>query len=285
VNTNSSSSARKARQALGLRLRELRLDAGLTGRELAAATAQHFTRVSKIENGAKAPSQRDIRAWCAACAAEDQVADLIAQARAVESMYLEHRRQTRSGMKRLMNSVVPLYERTDRFRIYEHNIIPGLFQTPDYSRAIVTYWTEFLGAPEDIDEAVAVRQERQTVLHTNGKTFAVVLEEAALRTWFGTAEMMAEQCRRLLSVAALPNVSLGVVPTMIERRAAGPVGFWIFDDKLVALETPTASIEVTQPQEIALYERMFDDIRPSALLGRDARALITAILSEIERDN
>ena len=42
---------------------------------------------------------------------------------------------------------------------------------------------------------------------------------------------------------------------MTERLATGSTGFWIFDDSLVALETPTASIEVTQPQEVQLYAR------------------------------
>ncbi|WP_049797259.1 helix-turn-helix domain-containing protein [Kribbella flavida] len=74
---------------MGLRLRELRKDAGLTGRELAAATGWHFTRVSKLEHGVQAPSNEDIRLWCEACSAEEQIADLIAQARTVESMYME----------------------------------------------------------------------------------------------------------------------------------------------------------------------------------------------------
>lgn len=47
-------------------MREIRKDAGLTGRALAIATGQHFTRVSKIENGAQAPTDQDIRDWCRA---------------------------------------------------------------------------------------------------------------------------------------------------------------------------------------------------------------------------
>jgi transcriptional regulator with XRE-family HTH domain len=105
VNTSPNSSARKVQEALGLRLRNLRKDAGLTGRELAAATGWHFTRISKLEHGAQAPTDRDIRAWCAACGAGDQAADLIAQARAIESMYVEFRRRARSGVKQLMDLV------------------------------------------------------------------------------------------------------------------------------------------------------------------------------------
>ena len=74
---------------MGARLRELRRDAGLTARALAAAAGwDNHTRVSKIEHGTQAPSDDDIRAWCAACGADGQVPDLIATARAVESAYL-----------------------------------------------------------------------------------------------------------------------------------------------------------------------------------------------------
>jgi transcriptional regulator with XRE-family HTH domain len=281
VNTNPNSAARKAQEALGLRLRELRKDAGLTGRALADATDWHFTRVSKIENGVQAPSDRDIRAWCAACNAPDQAADLIAQARTIQSMYMEFRHRTRSGMKQLMLSALPLYEQTTQFRIYEHNAVPGIFQTPDYVRAMLEFWFRFLDIQNDLDESVAARMERQTVLYQSTKTFAVVLEEAALYTRFGGSDTMIGQLDRLLTAASLPNVSIGIVPRTVDREVIGTAGFWIFDDKLVKLETPTASIEVSQPQEIALYARMFDTLRKPAVYGREARAIIVRALDEM----
>jgi transcriptional regulator with XRE-family HTH domain len=285
VSTSPNSAARKAQEALGLRLRDLRKDAGLTGRGLAAATGWHFTRISKIENGVQGPTDSDIRTWCAACAAEDQVADVIAQARAVESMYLEFKRQTRAGMKQLMLSPIPLYERTCQFRIYEHNVIPGMFQTAEYIRAMLPFWIDFLETRNDLDDAVAARMARQSVMYQGSKTFAVVLEEPCLRTRLGDAAVLAGQLDRLLSVMTLPNISLGIVPSTVEREVIGSAGFWIFDDKLVKLETPTASIEVSQPQEIALYERMFDRLRKPAVLGRDARNLILRNLDELTSGN
>ncbi len=142
MSTSPSSSAKEAQKALGARLREIRKDAGLSGRALAAATCQHFTRVSKIENGVQAPSDQDIGDWCRACGVEEQIPDLIATARAVESAYLEFRRQARAGMKRVLGAhTLPLYERTTLFRIYEHNVIPGLFQTAAYCAAMLSFWT------------------------------------------------------------------------------------------------------------------------------------------------
>jgi transcriptional regulator with XRE-family HTH domain len=285
VSTSPNSAARKVQEALGLRLRNLRKDAGLTGRELATATGWHFTRISKLEHGVQAPSDADIRAWCAACDADDQAADLSAQARAIESMYVEFRRRARSGVKQLMLAFQNTYEHAEQFRIYEHNVIPGLFQTADYIRAMLSFWMRFLDADNDIDAAVAARLERQTIIYESRRRFTVVLEENALRTWFGTSETMGGQLDRLLAVMTLPNVALGIVPTMIEREAVGSAGFWIFDDKLVTLETPTASIEVSQPQEIGLYQRMFDMLRQSAVYGPDARAIIISVQNELAPSN
>ena len=59
---------------------------------------------------------------------------------------------------------------------------------------------------------------------------------------------------------------------MTERTAVASAGFWIFDDSLVALETPTASIEVTRPQEIELYTRMFGISKPCRLRTSGTRA-------------
>ena len=163
----------------------------------------------------------------------------------VESAYLEFRRQARAGMKRVVGAhTLPLYERTSQFRIYEHNVIPGLFQTAAYCAAMLSFWIEFLDAPADLDAAVAARMERQKVIYEAGRRFLVVLEEQALRTWFGTAAVQAGQLGRLLEMMAVPTVSLGIIPLMTERSAVASAGFWIFDESLVALETRPDSLRV-----------------------------------------
>lgn len=114
------------------------------------------------------------------------------------------------------------------------------------------------------------------------KQFVVVLEEQALRTWFGTADVQAGQLGRLLEMMSVPTVSLGIIPLMTERAAVASAGFWVFDDSLVALETPTASIEVTRLQEIELYARMFEHLRNAASFGAAARRLIVRALDELK---
>lgn len=277
-----ASSARQGREALGARLRAIRTAAGLTARQLAEATGQHYTRVSKIENGVQAPGDADIRVWCRECRAEDEVPDLLASLRSVESAYKEFRRESRTGMKRVVGPHTPArYDRTSVFRIYEHNVVPGLFQTPAYCAAMVSFWTKFLEAPDDVEAAVAARMERQQVLYRRGAKFVVVLEEQALRTFFDTAETQLGQLDRILSVMSLPSVSLGIVPLMTERVAVGSTGFWIFDEALVAVETPTASISIDRPGEVSLYLRMFEALKGPARTGAAARRLILQVMHEL----
>ncbi len=119
-----STATTRAREALGVRLREIRQDVNLTGRALASRCGWHFTKVSKLEHGIQNPSEDDLRAWCHACDAGDQVPDLIATVRAIESMYLEWRRALHSGMKHGQKARIPLYERTKLFRVVNDQRIP-----------------------------------------------------------------------------------------------------------------------------------------------------------------
>jgi transcriptional regulator with XRE-family HTH domain len=84
-----TSTVHQAKEALGARLRDLRRDAGLTGRQLAVLTGWPSSKVSKIEYGKQTPSEDDIRVWCQHARAEDQEADLIASVRDIETMYIE----------------------------------------------------------------------------------------------------------------------------------------------------------------------------------------------------
>jgi hypothetical protein len=100
-------------------------------------------------------------------------------------MYVEWRRRTRAGMKHLMLAPVPLYERTTLFRIYEHSAIPGLFQTAEYSAAVLRYFIDFLGTPDDLDGALQARIERQRIIYSGDRRFSVILEENAIRVRVG----------------------------------------------------------------------------------------------------
>lgn len=279
----SISPVKHARQALGARLREIRTEAHLTGRALAAACEWHFTKISKLEHGTQAPSEQDIRTWCSACGTEDQVPDLIATARAIESMYIEWHRHMRAGLKRSQASSVPLYERTKLFRIYENTVMPGLFHTAEYAAAILTFWNRFLDLPDEVDAAVASRMERQRILYTGVRRFVFVLEEQALRTRVGDAEVMLGQLDRVLAVMSLPRMSLGIIPALGERHCLAQGSFWIFDEERVQVEGVSAGLDITQPSEVAVHARAFTLLQQSAVYGQAARGLIQRALIDFQQ--
>lgn len=273
---------KQAREALGVRLREIRKDAGLTGRALSDLCTWHYTKVSKIEHGVTAPSEGDIRAWCSACGADDQVPDLVATVRAIESMYVEWQRQLRAGLKPLQSKSVPLYEKTRLFRGYENTVIPGLFHTAEYAAAIFTWWSDFLELPNDAEAAVAARMERQQVLYTGNRRFVFVIEEQTLKTRVGGTDVMLGQLDRVLAVMSLPRVSLGIIPATGERQCLAQGSFWIFDESLVRVETMSAGLDVTQPREIAVYTRAFGLLQASAVVGKPAREIISRAIGELQ---
>ncbi|MGQ0777187.1 MAG: Scr1 family TA system antitoxin-like transcriptional regulator [Pseudonocardiales bacterium] len=76
-------------------------------------------------------------------------------------------------------------------------------------------------------------------------------------------------------------ISVGVIPADAQRHAIATIGFWIFDNNAVALETPTAAIKVTRPQEIARYAAMFNQLQNEAIYGHDTRQLVAKILASL----
>lgn len=76
------------------------------------------------------------------------------------------------------------------------------------------------GTPDDVDDAAAARVERSHIIRKGGHRFAFVLEESVLRHVVGDPTVMAGQLGYLLSVMALPAVSVGIIP----RGASGPCG-------------------------------------------------------------
>ncbi|MEU8776524.1 helix-turn-helix transcriptional regulator [Streptomyces sp. NPDC048606] len=276
-----SSSAQAAREALAVRLSHLRRDAGLTGRELSARCGWHPAKTTRIQKAEAPPSDADIRAWCAACGAEDQVDDLIATSRAVESMYQEWRRIHRNGLRQAQENATAANAQASLQRVYVSNVVPGFLQTPAYATALLTNITHFQGTPDDVTEAVAARVARSRFLYEGTHRYAVLLEEWVLRSRIGDAAAMVGQLRHLLTVMPLASVSLGVIPFSAERTVWPLEAFYLYDDRQVVVETLTARIGVTQPRELADYAQAFAGLAEMAVYGDDARALISAAIDAL----
>ncbi|MFE7409767.1 helix-turn-helix domain-containing protein [Streptomyces laurentii] len=277
----SLSSAQAARAAVAARLQGLMKDAGLSGHELAARCGWHKSKSSRIARGVTPPSDADIRAWCAACGADDHATDIIAASRNAESMYVEWRQLHRDGMRRVHEQTTPLYQRTRSFRVYASNVVPGMLQTAGYTTGLLRAITTFQGTPDDVADAVAAREKRSRVLREGDHRFAILLEETVLYYLVSDDAAMAEQLEYLLIAMGRPNVSLGIIPARARRTVWPLEAFYAFDDHQVAVETLTAEINVTTPGEIETYLRAFSQLSLTAVRGEPARCLILKALAAI----
>ncbi|QES50742.1 transcriptional regulator [Streptomyces venezuelae] len=279
--SSPSSKAQAAREAVAGRLRETRLDAGITARELAVRCGWSESKSSRIEHAKTPPSDADIRAWCTACGVPGLADDLIAASRQADSMYVQWKRLQRTGLRQLQESGVPLYEQTQQFHVYCSNVVPGIFQTPGYATALLTSIAQFRGTPDDVNDAVAARMERSRVIREGDHRFAVLVEESVLKYRIGSLEVMAAQLGHLLSVMGLPSISLGIIPFTAPRTAWPLETFTIFDGQRVHVETLSAAIKETQPSDVALYLKAFGNLKEVAVCGSKARTLIASAIDAL----
>ncbi|MFD9486517.1 helix-turn-helix domain-containing protein [Streptomyces sp. NPDC059991] len=282
MSASPSSGAQAAREVIAARLRDLRVEAELTGHELAVRCGWSPAKSSRVEHARTPPSDADIRAWCAACGADEQAADLVAANRHADQMYVHWKKLHRHGMRRAQEEVVPLYERTRLFRVYCSNVVPGMLQTEAYASALLSTIAAFQDTPDDSSEAAASRVERSHVVHEGDHRFALLLEETVLRYRIGTADTMAGQLGCLLAVMALPNVSLGIIPFTAQRRVWPLEAFYLFDDHRVSVELLTAAVRVSAPSEIAVYAKAFAGLSKIAVYGAAARARIAEAINSLE---
>lgn len=264
-----------ARKTFAGRLRELRLDAGLSGRRLSELSGIHNTKVSRIEHARQSPSEDDIRAWCIACRAESEIPDLIATHREVEQMWVEAKRELRAGMRRVQARSLGLYERTRLLRVYESHVVPGILQTGDYIRAVMRAGARLFDLPDgEIEAAAKARLARQGLVTSGRNKYHFLIESGVLGIRYGGVAVMREQLGFLESVSTLPNVALGIIPEHRLRAIWPGEGFYIFDEQLVRSEHWTGGFRTTRKTEIATFIRIFDMLRAQAVYGTEVRKMI-----------
>lgn len=280
------SSFQRAREALGNRLREMRLDAHLTGRDLAKATGWVPSKVSKIEAGRQTPSDADLELWAHFCDREALVGELVASLRSLEQQYVEHRRMYRNGLPARQRSIGEIEAKTKLTRNFEPCFVPGLLQTAEYARfrfAEGDPGDNERGAPKyetEVDEAIAARMKRQQILHRGEQKFHFVMTEAVLRYQLCPPDVMAGQLGHLISMTTLPTIRVGVIPFATQLAVAPIHGFYLYDNTLALVELFTAVLNVTQADEIGAYERVFGHLADAASYGTEARTLLTSLLDQ-----
>lgn len=265
------------RRVLGARLRELRTQAGLTGVQLAHLGGWGQPKISKIETGQQVPTDTDLTTWCRITNAAEALPDLIATARTIHSAYQEWKRMTATGHTPRQRLGQKLEADTTLVRGYATPIPFALLQTRDYAHAVLARCIEFIAGDNDVADAVAARMRRQRILHDLSHHFHLLLDQRALHTRVGAEPIRTGQLQHLLQVMQRPQVTLGILPDDAEFVYV-TTNFTMFDRHTVQVETVSAELTITQPRELALYERIWSALQAQAVYGDTARALITAAL-------
>jgi len=121
-------------------------------------------------------------------------------------------------------------------------------------------------------------------LYDDSKHLEFVLTEAAVRWRLGPQSLMRAQVDRIITVSALENVTVGIIPQETEASVWHDHGFNILDDRgdsgdpVVHVETLTNGLTITDPADVAAYKNAFAHLRQLAITGADAEALLRQIV-------
>ncbi|MFJ4919181.1 helix-turn-helix domain-containing protein [Streptomyces sp. NPDC088725] len=269
-----STDFQSARIALGARLRELRTEAGLDGKGIARALDWQRSKVSRLETGKQTPTTADLTAWAEAVGRPDVAAELTGRLAGLETRYRSWRRQLASGHRARQELALVETAATRVIRGLEVSRVPGLFQTADYARYMFSVNAEFRQMPRDIDEAVRARMRRQDALNEPGRQFRFLIWEGALHMMVCPRDVMAAQLDRLAGLIALDTVDLRVIPFGTQLRRTPAHGFWIYDQRLVIVETIDTEMWLEDTDSVETYGRAWDWLLESAVQGPQARRLI-----------
>ncbi|MFF4183001.1 helix-turn-helix domain-containing protein [Streptomyces sp. NPDC001691] len=281
-----STDYQKAREDLGIRLRELRLtapDGRLTGTQLAERLGSGWTKVkiSKLENGKQTATAEDLRAWADGTGRPDTYDELIARLRGFESHIRSWRRQLAAGHRPVQDAVTVEHEQTRVLTIWENVLIPGMVQIPDYARYTFNRHAELMRSPRDTEDAVRARIQRQEGLYRAGRTYRIMLWEGALRSLVCPPSVLAAQLHHLAGVIGLDTVELGIIPFSASLKIWPGNGFWVYDERLVVVEDWHAELWIDDADSVATYLRVWNTLRESAVYGADAHRAIARARNEL----
>ncbi|MEU6098382.1 helix-turn-helix transcriptional regulator [Streptomyces sp. NPDC047079] len=272
-----STDFQQAREALGLRLRELRLSAPggrLTGTQLAQRLGWPHSKIYKLEGGKQTATSEDLRAWAEGVGQPGAFEELEARLKGFESHIRSWRRQLAAGHRPVQDSWNIEVARSTAIYAWEESVIPGMLQTADYARHIFLRYAELQGSVRDTDAAVRARMRRQEWLYEAGRRFHALVWEAALHALICPPSVLSNQLDRLTGVIGMDTVELGIIPLATSLRIPAANGFWVLDDRLVIAEDWHAELWLDDAESVTTYMRVWKTLRQSAVYGTEAHNMI-----------
>jgi transcriptional regulator with XRE-family HTH domain len=254
-------------------LKLARAAAGLTQEQLAEKVYCHPSLIARIETCRAVPTLDFARRCDEALCTNGVLARMQPQAKRVAFV---------PGFGQYLQ----IEETAATLRFWEPLVVPGLFQTEDYARALIT-GTGVGASEETVDQLVAARMERQAILaRDDPPRVCAIMDVGVLRYEIGDAYVMRGQLEHLVELARRPNIALHVLPSgsgshpgllghMTIAGFAGP------DQPDVAyMETPLAGWLVEEPEEVAEVILLCDTLRGEALSQKASAELLAKVVQE-----
>ena len=246
-------------------LKRLRQRAGITQADVAEQTNYALATVSAYETGTRIPSA-DFAERADRVFGTD--GDLARLQQLVE----------RVSVRPWFRDRVDVERKAREIHEYESYQVPGLLQTSDYARAIVSSVRPVL--PDDaIERAVALRMTRQQILEPDEDTpldqdnalrMWAIIDESALNRVVGSPEIMRAQREHLLLIAQRPNVTIQIIPDAEGATCAFGRAFAVLvsrssNSSVVYFEDVGTARYISDRDEVSRYELIFDYLRSYAL--------------------
>ncbi|WP_410571914.1 helix-turn-helix domain-containing protein [Amycolatopsis sp. cmx-4-61] len=265
-------------RALAASLREVRVARGKGLRELARMVRILPQLLSAWEKGQRVPQPEDVARLLGALRVDDVTYDRMMRLarRAGDDNWLDSHP---SDLPPALSGIVE-YERTaTRITNWYHAIVPGLLQTPDYARTILSNSEISL---EQADAMLVVRLNRQRILtKADPVRLTALIGEIAIRDEIGSADIMSDQADHLLEMMKLPNISLRIVPAKIGYHP-GLIGSFILYEfaglpTIVHLENSHATAFLHEAEVVGDYVKQAKLLSRKALGEDDTRALLREV--------
>jgi transcriptional regulator with XRE-family HTH domain len=272
-----------ARARLAAELRRARVQAGLTGVDLAARLGERWDqpRVSRTERCApRIPSARAVANWAVATGADPEpLLNLRAEA-AAEYAAFSKTYSTAGGAAGFQDALAAREAAATRILVYFPGIILGLVQTSAYAREVLRLPPGAVDAgagEEEIARMVAARIRRQAILYESGRELVLLMGEGALHTRYVPDHVHRDQLLHLADVAeAVTTATIGIVP-FTARLPVVTLHGWVVRDQVVTIEHADGDVTIAAPSDVARYVEWTRQLLDIALTGRHAAELARSI--------
>jgi transcriptional regulator with XRE-family HTH domain len=272
-------------RGLGMELRVLRKNSGISLEQLGEVIGWSANTISRLERGLRPDTMaEEVSALLAAMGVMGEERErIMRRARGYRDQgWWEDNSDQLTDQAR---TYLKFERRATKIVDVEPLLVPGLLQTPEYYRALLTGfgWPE-----EEIEGRIALRLGRQAILmRPQPPVFTFVVSELVLRQPVGGASVMARQLRRMVEASEQTRISIHVIPSRVATHPALRGSFVVLEfadeQPVVVVEGRLSAMFPENPKEIDAYRVDVERLINLAVGGQDALDLLLSIAKELER--